>query len=210
MDDFNSVLLVAGCFMFSTRILKATSSHVFALLLSAFVVYFYKNIRANDTAGFHAVMERRYSAIGEPSHLHMDSNLINILFVLLEWRRLNPDAYDNLVDAVNNVLRIEAESQNLREGCYRNFQVASEQTRAAMNHTHAFVYSIERGDVDRLSTVLDQLSRLLQRHLRTIKENCDRQTADVQTTSSPPDFRFDAPGPHDEAATFADLQFSMY
>jgi hypothetical protein len=209
MREFNSVLLVIGCFVFSTRVLKASVAHVFGLLLSATVVYFYMQLSANDTEGFHAVMERRYSAIGEPSHLHVDSNLINILFVLLEWRRLNPDAYDNVVDAVNNVLRLGVESSQLQGGCHRNFQVAAEQSRAAMNHAHAFIHSIDRADVDRLVSILDHLGRLLRRHLQMLKATCDQRAPDVRT-GSPADFRFDAPIPHDEEATFAESQFQIY
>ena len=132
-----SYIAVAGAIFFvSTRILKAESSHVFALLCCLFLFMVTRDQRTYLDSDFNTRTELRFKTLGSPSHFHFDTNLINLFYGLLSWRALNPDAFDTCLESCNNVLIIQGHVESGAERCVDSYDIAADQARVALKHLH--------------------------------------------------------------------------
>jgi len=163
---FAVVLLV---FYFSTRVLRAGSAHIFALLLSLVVCAIWWNQSDNRKQGYLHDMEHKYVTIGSPGLLYADARLVEFFYWLRDWRKANPDAYDNAMDATEGLLRLEEDAARGGKWVQQDHDVAVSLYRSAMNHMHSMIFSIEHPvEVQRLRNALATLQGLLLAHLDVI------------------------------------------
>lgn len=156
----------------STRVIQAKTSHVFGVLLSLLIIYKINNINKSEANDFNNEIDFKYKLIGYPSHFYLDANLINLYFSIYKWKNLNPHNYNESIESVNNILKIEYESRNL-DKCVSTYEIALEQSKNALNMIHGFIYNISHKQlVEKLNNVLKRLQQLLTRHLEVIRINC--------------------------------------
>lgn len=165
----------------STRIIKANISHIFALIVGFFIISRLDQQSSNDVLTFNQVIDTRYKTIGMPTNFYIDANLINLYFSIYKWKNLNPHNYTESIKAVNNVLSIELE--NKTKNCANNYEIAFEQSKIALNMMHGFIYNIDKPLlVEKLKKILSRLQQLLARHLKIIKDDCEKdQKIDINT-----------------------------
>jgi hypothetical protein len=190
------VIISVAMFFVSTRIIKAGPAHVFALLLAAGIITHLKRKEETGTLTFNTEMDYRLEMLSNPSHFHLDTNLINLFFSIYGWRKLNPSDFENAVKAANNVLHLREDSEKGVAHCVDNYEVAYQQSRLCMNYLHSMIYSIrEPLLVKKLKQVLSRLQQLLERNLVFIQTQCER--AELQKPRRDVDSRFieDAQGP---------------
>jgi hypothetical protein len=164
-----------------TRIMRPKLGHLLALLLSILAWYAWQSAAQDSQTQYLHDMERKYNEIGAPANMHSDARLVQFFHWLQDWRRLNPDAYDNALAASDGILRLE---RDVLIGVQRyddNYDVALSLYGVAMNHVHSFLFSIEHPvEVKRLRNALVALRTLLLSHLSLISRTCStRDTMDA-------------------------------
>jgi hypothetical protein len=112
--------------------------------------------------------------------------LVQFFYWLRDWRALNPDAYDNAVDAAEGLLRVEGDVLTGTNRCRAEHDVALSLYRSAMNHIHAMVFSIEHPvEVVRLRNALATLQRLLLAHVAVVSDACRAGKSQMPSLSDP-------------------------
>lgn len=208
--DFKYVLIALALLFISTRLMKAGPSHIFALLCSYLIIQKLQKQQQESFSSFNQEMDYRLNILNAPSHFHKDSDLINLFFNIYSWRERNANNFDLAIKAVNNVLRIESDSEKLLVRCFDNYDIAYDQAKIAMNLMHGFVYSVtEPLLVKKLKKVLSRLQQLLERHLVNIQRNCESIEAAKGGIDVNSRFLEDAQGPKPyDGATIS--QFDYY
>lgn len=159
-----------------TRIVRPKLGHLLALFLSAVTWYAWQSTTQDSRNRYLQDMERKYDEIGAPANMHSDARLIQFFHWLRDWRRLNPDAYDNALAASDGILRLERDVQTGVSRCDDNYDVALSLYSVAMNHVHSFLFSIDNPlEVERLRNALVALRTLLLSHLSLISATCSSQ-----------------------------------
>ena len=198
-------------FFLSTRVIKATAAHVFALILSLVAIAFFNRESAGFKERYLTDMERKYDAIGAPANLHADARLVQFFFWLRDWRKLNPDAYDNAVDATDNLLKLEADVLLGTSRCGDQYAVALDLYRTAMNHLHAFVFSLSQPtEVLRLRNALSAIQKLLLSHLNIVSTACKTSETAEMTVNTQFLDSLRQPVPYDQTMTPGQSRFSVY
>src|ERR1044071_290308 len=79
-SEFNYAIIGSIVLFVSTRLIKATSSHIFALLACYFIIQKLRKQESESSASFNEEMDYKLELLGAPSHFHMDTNIINLFF----------------------------------------------------------------------------------------------------------------------------------
>jgi hypothetical protein len=173
-DKFLFIIVGLMVLYFSTRILQAKSSHIFAILVGGYIIYYLNNESKNNAVSFNASMDYKYKTIGTPKYFYIDANLINLYFSIYKWKNLNPHNYKESLKAVSNILEIEQDSKRKIRNCYDSYNIAFDQSKLALNMLHGYIYNIDNPLlIEKLKKVLARLDQLLTRHLNRIENNCD-------------------------------------
>ena len=173
-SEFVYVIIGMIIFLISTRLSKARSGHIFAVITSYLIIQRLQQQASDSTMSFNEKMDYRLDLLGAPSHFHADTNIINLFYNIYGWRDLNAYNFDNAIKAINNILKIEQDSNLPLQRCVDNYEVAYEQRSIALNLMHGFIYSLDNPIlVSKLKKVLERIQQLLERHLVTIQKNCE-------------------------------------
>lgn len=173
-SPFAYVFIGMVVFFVSTRVAKATSGHIFALIATYLIIQKLQQQESVSTMSFNQEMDYRLDLLGAPSHFHVDTNIINLFYNIYGWRDKNAYNFDNAIKAINNILKIEADSKLPLQRCVDNYEVAYDQRNIALNLMHGFIYSLDHPIlVAKLKKVLVRLQELLERHLVAIQKNCE-------------------------------------
>lgn len=171
--NFKYLLIGVGIIFVSTRLLKAGTSHIFALLAVYLIIQKLSEKETLENVSFNEDMEYRLKILGSPSQFYRDANLINLFYNIYGWRSLNPNNFDHALKAINNILQIESDSEKPLKRCVDNYDVAHDQRNLALNLVHGFIYSLDNPIlVTKLKKVLKRLQILLERHIVNIQKNC--------------------------------------
>lgn len=173
-SDFIYVLVALLVLYISTKIVKATTGHIFALLCVYLLINFISKKSSEDFTQMNQEIDYRNEVLGAPTYFYLDVNIINLFYNLSNWRSKNPDNFDSAILAVNNVLKIRQDSEKPLLRCVDNYEIARDQAKIAMNFIHGFIYSIDQPLlVEKLKNTLSRLEQLLERHLLFIEEKCN-------------------------------------
>lgn len=208
--EMRYVLVGMAMLYISTRLMKAGTSHIFALLACYFIVQWMQQQDTTSVDSFNGEMDYRLDMLGSPSLFHRDTDLINLFYSIYGWREWNANNFDLAIKAVNNVLQVESDSEKPLVRCFDNYDVAYDQAKIALNMIHGFIYSISEPIlVQKLKKVLSRLNQLLQRHLVNIQQNCMKLEDAKDTIDVNSRFLEDANGPKPyDGATMS--QFDYY
>ncbi len=196
----------------STRIIKAGTGHIFALLLAGMIIYKLQGKESETFSSNNEEADYMLRVIGNPSHFHLDVNFVLLFFDVNDWKKRNPNNYHHAIQAVNNVLKIEEDSEKGLKRCPDNYEVAFDQAKTALNLMHGYVYVMsDKLLLDKLKKVLARLQQLLHRHLGKIRGNCRsieerKPTKDVHSRE-PASYDLDEPQPYDPQTS---SQFDYY
>ena len=171
--EFQSVIVALVVLWVSTRIIKANSAHIFTLLAAGLLIWYLNKNNTESNLDFIKNTEYKLNILGTPSYFHYDVNIIDLFYSIYNWRELNENNFDSAIEAVNNLLAIESETENVLQRCVDNYETARDFSNTAINLIHGFIYNIDHPLlVKKLKVVLQRLQQLLTRHLRTIESNC--------------------------------------
>jgi len=201
--NFRYLIIGLTVLLTSTRLVKAGTSHVFAVIIAYFIITKLQEQEKTSSLSFNEEMDYRLDMLGTPSHFHLDADIINLFFNIYGWRKKNPYNFDHAIKAVNNILRIEVDTGKDLKRCVDNYNVAYDQKNTAMNLMHGFIYNIDHPMlVAKLKKVLSRLQQLLERHLVTIQNNCEVTESKKVTIDVNSRFIEDAhgPKPYDESS----------
>lgn len=195
--DLVYVLAALSLLYISTRVIKATVGHLIAIILIYYMLTYVQTVTKEDLVSFNEDMDYKLNVLGSPSYFHFDTNLINLFYSIYSWRTRNANNFDLAVKAVNNILRIESDSEKILQRCVDNYEIAYDQSRTVLNLIHGFVYNLDGQPilVKKLENVLSRLNELLERHLQTIQMNCEKQEKAKPTKDIHSRFIEDALGP---------------
>lgn len=179
-NNFVYVVVCLSVVYFSTTILKATTSHIFAVVVCYLLLSRLKQGNEDENLKFNKDIDDKLSVIGNPKFFYLDVNLINLYFSIYKWKSFNPHSFNESIKASSNVLRFKAEKV---ARCVDKYEIALEQSKIALNMLHSFVYSIDnRLLIEKLKKVLVRLQQLLARHLQDISTECKSDlTVDIHT-----------------------------
>ena len=204
------IVITLALFYISTRLLKAKSAHIFALILAYFIISRIQEKQSSSTGTYFEEIDYKLELLGAPDHLHHDANFINLFYEIYAWRQWNAYNYDNAIKAVNNVLTIE---QDISVGLQRpvdNYELATTQSKLALNLIHGFIYNIDNPLlVTKLKNILMRLQTLLERHLAKMRDMCGEQEEKKSSIDVNSRFIDDAHGPKAFDA-FAQSMFDFY
>lgn len=172
--EFQYTVIVLLLFYVSTSILKVSTGHIFAIIVAIIIIYKLDKDDKENTINFNEEIDYRNEMLGTPSFFYKDPNFINLFYDIINWKKLNPNNFNNAIISVNNVLQIEDDSEKPLINCVDNYQVANEQAAIAINMVHGFTYVLDNPLlIKKLKNVLKRLRELLERHITQIKKNCD-------------------------------------
>lgn len=195
-SDFIYVVIGLAIVYVSTRVLNAGTGHIFALILGYFLITHLKDIEKKEYITYNQETDYRLELLGAPSHFHLDINLINLFFSIIEWRKKNANNFDNAIKAVNNILKVREDSEKPLLRCVDNYEIAVDQSKIAMNMIHGLVYSIDHPILSKkLKKVLFRLQQLLERHIVAIEKNCQITESKKKTIDVNSRFIEDSNGP---------------
>ena len=168
------VIITVFLFFTSTRILSANTTHIFALILIYLVLTRVQAKEAETGMDVNQDMDYKLEMLGAPLYFHVDVNFINLFFDIFGWREKNPNNFDHAIKSVNNVLKLETDTEKPLKRCMDSYEVAFDQGKIALNMMHGFVYVLDHPlKIEKLKKVLTRLQQLLERHLAKMRENCD-------------------------------------
>lgn len=166
-------LAAIAIFYICTRTLNIGSGHIFALLVTAALIW---NVRATESTSKLNLYERidnKIVAIGSPSFFYVDSNAVDFFYDYLGWRTLNPDNYDRCVEAIDNMLRILLDTEKPLVRCVDHYNIAADFGSMALNLMHGFIYVINDPIIiAKLERGLARLEGLVAKYLKQMKHNC--------------------------------------
>lgn len=191
------VLVVSTIFFISTRLVKANSAHVFALILSVFAINFIYQKSQSHISNINSELDVKMELLGNPPYFHMDANLIMLFADLLVYRRLNPNNFDLALQAVSHILKVESDVEKIAlTRCVDNYEIARDQAKLSLNLVHGFVHSLtSKTTVVKLVKIIERLQQLLERHLVAITRHCDRLERNKESTDVNSRFIEDFNGP---------------
>ena len=137
--NFTYVLVALAILVVSTKVLNANPSHIFALLVTAFVVMQMMKRNTTEVVDLNQEMDYRNQLLGTPEFFYLDANIINLFFNIFAWREFNPNNFDLAIIAVNNVLRVEIDSEKGLQRGVDNYEVAVDYSNDALNLIHGFI-----------------------------------------------------------------------
>lgn len=197
------VIVAIIVFFVSTRIIHAGPTHIFALIVLIGIIYKLEKDRLEESLTSNEELDYRSEKIGNPEYFYRDPNFINLFYDILKWKNLNPTNYNNAVKSIDNVLRIEHDTEIGVANCIANYNIANEQAGIAINMIHGFTYVLDHPILlSKLKNVLQRLRELLERHIRLIREYCNK-TDTVKSIEDP-----NGPFGYDELTV--NDQFSYY
>ena len=131
--NFKYVLIALGLLYISTRLMKAGPSHIFALIAGYIIIQKLQRQEQESFSSFNQEMDYRLDLLKTFGHFHKDTDIINLFFNIYAWRERNENNFDLAIKAVNNILRVEADSEKPLVRCLDNYDIAYDQSKVALN-----------------------------------------------------------------------------
>lgn len=160
-------------------------SHLLGLFLGTVVVYFLnerdRTVNVDEMTRIEIQLERiNIKNGGNYRFLYMDANLIELVYNLQEFHTYNPEDFDSMVHAIDNILKLRLDIERGMAECSMIYDVAVDEKNKAMNHISAILISIPTQYVlkEKLVRGIKILQLYLLRHLEYIKGVCDQQVKD--------------------------------
>ena len=190
------IVVVIVILFASTRVFSISLSHIFALILSIYCISQLNNDDDQKKTAYDD-LDYRNEQIGSPSNFYMDANFINYFYNIFMWRALNSDNFDTAIAAVNNILKIEKDSEISND--IQEYDIAYQMAKLAVTMIHGIVYSFKvPKETENLDISLVKLQKLLLKHLEIIKTNYENNndlvnvnTKYIDDISLPDPFSFD-------------------
>ncbi|KAJ3066005.1 hypothetical protein HK102_007763 [Quaeritorhiza haematococci] len=201
------ILIATVTFTTFTRVFHISLGSVFALLVTVLVITWIHRSQTLGVAQFHASLDQKLKAIGNPDHFHHEPDFILIFYAIWSWKRINPDAFRKALQATNNVLKLARDIETGVNRCADNYGIAFRLSRKALNYVHSYVYSINHPLlIAKLKTILVRLNKTFESVLTRLQETCRNTENNVNAHTSFVGFA-DGPRKHDP---MSDSPFDYY
>jgi hypothetical protein len=157
-------------------------NHLVGLLIGIITVFFLnerdRTLNVDEMTRIQIKLERiNVKNGGDTRYFYMDANIIELVYNLQEFHQYNPEDFDSMVHAIDNLLKLRLDIERGMEECSLIYDVAVDEKNKAMNHISAILISIPTSYVlkEKLITAIKILQLYLLRHLEFIKETCNEQ-----------------------------------
>jgi hypothetical protein len=128
----------------------------------------------------------------EKSYLYLNPVIVELFYNIREYSQYNISSYINSIIHCNNVIAIEYQSKIGLDRTYMNYEIATEETKKALNELNSIIYNLPSTKVSymKLKDTIKTLHQLLNKHIRTIGEvfKNDNKVNDMNMFSMPDNF----------------------
>ena len=186
-DLFKYFTISLFAFFFVTKVLQIDTNLFIGLIISVIIFNYVKDKKDHDITDTNTELEYKLAKIKpKPKYFHMDANLVNLFYNVIDFREYNTKAYEDCVKATDNVLKIHEDfEKGLASHCHHNIDIAKEQANNAVNYFHTYIYSLPTHDIydAKFKTNKDRLQLLLRRHIDDMYLRCrtSQRLKDVDT-----------------------------
>lgn len=187
-DWIEYAFIMISVIYFVTQIMRPSWFFFIGFIFAAGIIYFRIDQKRNTVSTVNKeLMVRLRSLTPRPENFHMDPDLINLFYNIREFRRLNSEAYDQTLIAIDNMLKIVSEVEAGVYHCSENLDLVKDQMYKALNHMHTVVYKLPVPKLIMLKyqKALKALHVILRRHVDHVVDICQRQykdrTIDINT-----------------------------
>ena len=158
------IFIIAFALFFTTTVFLFKTPHIAGLLIGIAIVLFMqdklntiKHLVRGSKKDRPGPLKQR-DLVDDPKSLHKDADIINLLFNVADFQAYNPAAFEQMIKAIDNVLKLHDDlvkfnginnsddpAGQLRRGasaCGENLQVADRFIADAMNHYHSLIVAL--------------------------------------------------------------------
>jgi hypothetical protein len=175
------VIIVAAIFIAGR--FKPSGYTMFGIVVALVIIYYINNSNENLDSAYFAKMERIMAdpILKGKNWLYLDSEILDFLFKIRFMYAYNPGAFTNLVNQIDEFLKLTHDLETGTERYNFDYSTLKEQKGKIMNTFHAFVHSIPVGTVSTKSYeyYMRELERLLnyqidRMHTLVVTKNNDK------------------------------------
>jgi hypothetical protein len=170
---FISILLVSK---FNIRL-----SHFVGLVLGIIIAYFLNDkYIATNVDEYKRTELQLESLIPRPVYFYMDSNIIELMYNLLEFRQFSIRDYDETIFAIDDLLKLRLDVERGVDDCSHYVIVAKEQRQKAIDHLSAMLIATPGNHIlqAKLTEGIEILRLFLQHHIYFMEDMCAQQLTD--------------------------------
>jgi len=171
------ITVILTCVFLSTKF-KLNTSHLLGISLGiAFSYFLNERNRAINIDDLKKIEIQLESINPKPKYFYIDANIIELVYNLLEFSNYNKEDFDNMIYAIDNVLKLRLDIEKGIKECEMIYTIAVDQKNKALNSLSAIIISIPiQEDIkEKLVTGIKILQLYLHRHLDFIEQKCIKQ-----------------------------------
>ena len=170
-DKFKYLAMILVSIFLMRRL--ALDSHVLVGLLFGIILVYYLNQRAVSIGTdfvSSSQQKLRNPIFREAKNLHQDSELLDFLYSIREYRYYNPAVYRKLILIVDRFLRIVNDMEIGVADMGANYEQLKDYKSRALNGLHSMIYRIPQSQATnrKFESAMDRLEVLMNVHL----DNC--------------------------------------
>lgn len=163
---YYSCIIVLSLFAF--QFLNVSLTHIFAIILAIVIIlYINKRHERNISARMDSIYLKLHMIQPRPKFFYMDSDIIELIDDIKEYRNYNMISYTKLIYALDNFLEIVSDMEIAVKDFKDNIEVALHQKQIAIDNLQSILFSlpIDRKVDYKLEQAIYNLSLMLQRHI---------------------------------------------
>lgn len=159
---------IIASMLFVFQFFKINLSHISAIIVAIIMILYLdkKNKRSDETK-----MDNLYLKLHminpRPSYFYIDSDVIELIDDIKEYKKYNIIAYSNLIYSLDNFLEIVHDMELGVKDFKDNIDIAVHQKKIAIEYLQSFLFKlpVDRALEYKLERAIYYLSLILQRHI---------------------------------------------
>lgn len=180
---------------------------VFACGVSYLIIKYLNDKKISNTDDINKQNDIKATYIKpEPQLINDHPDLIDFFFTIQELHDYNPEAYEEMIDNVEAMLRLYKDIDKITHKCEDRYQIAESKIRNAVNALHSIIFSLENNKIiNKLNRSHRKLNKILNSYLLKMFKKCEDIRLVNGYNSDTKLIDFDKPKPYN---TYDDKKFS--
>jgi hypothetical protein len=144
---------------------------ILMLIIGVLIVFYMDYTKQDELKENKKIMDNKFDNIRPYSEIiGKYDDIINFLFSIQDMYIYNPPAYEEIVDNIDEFLKIYEESKMFNEKSGTNYVVADAKKTHAINSLHSLIYNLPSNKfyMDKLDRSINTLDKLLTNYLNDI------------------------------------------
>lgn len=164
------IIIIGIAFVFSNIMIELNL--IFGLIIGGIVIYvLYTNYKDKQEVENKTKSFQESLLLPKPETLSKYENVVKYLFSIQDFYVHNPQAYEDMVNAIENFFRIYEETIVNHKYAGRNYDMMIEQKRSGMNSLHSIIYNLPTNVdyTEKLDNGVVTLEEVLQEYLDKVE-----------------------------------------